>query len=72
MIDKTCPILYDRDTNFIQAMSVPAPAGENREPGERPGRSGHCIRGARCRCHCMSAHMRRRVEHGSVSQETCL
>lgn len=52
MIDKTCPILYDRDTNFIQAMSVPAPAGENREPGERPGRYRRCMRG--CCLHKMS------------------
>ena len=43
VIDKTCPILYNRDTNFIQAMSAPAPAGENREPGEE--RIGNQVRG---------------------------
>jgi len=45
LLDKY-PLNWYYINNFIRCSGSPAITGVKREPGENPGRSGHCIREA--------------------------
>ena len=65
------PVYLDRDSFLCYFMAVykfhisfsgEAVVAAEREPGENPGRSGHCKRGAMCKMPLYAQHMRRRTD----------
>lgn len=60
-IDNKSQPVYNTDEKWIPASSAPAlsAAGDNRESGASPERSGHCKRGVRRKRHCKSEKARR-------------